>query len=98
VGTVVDLSQSFGVDVAVHLRRRKRGVAEQFLDRAQVGATLKQVGRERVTQAVRMRRDAAQRRRVEALAARREEQRVLGAVRELRARERAVPGIVDSFI
>src|SRR4051812_7732386 len=34
---VVHLAQPPGVDVAVHLRRRERAVAEQLLDRAQIG-------------------------------------------------------------
>jgi len=61
-------------------------VAEQLLDRAEVGAAFEQMGRERVTQPVRVRDKAAQRGRVEPAAARREEERVLGAARELRAR------------
>ena len=86
---VVDLAQAARVDVAVHLRRRERAVAEQLLDRAQVGAALEQVRRERVPQPVRVRKQAAQRARVEPAAARREEERVLGAARELRAAPRA---------
>ena len=89
MGAVVDLPQSLGVDVAVHLRRRERGVAEQLLDRAQVGAALEQVRRERVAQAVRVGDEPAQRRGVEPAAARREEERVLGAACELRAAPRA---------
>ena len=61
-------------------------MAEQLLDRAQVGAALEQVRRERVAQPVRVGDEAAQRRGVEPAAARREEERVLGAARELRAR------------
>ena len=41
------------VHVAVHLRRRRR-MPEQLLDRAQVGAALEQMRRERVTQAMRV--------------------------------------------
>ena len=78
---VVDLPQEAGVHVAVHLRRRERAVAEQLLDRAQVGAALEQVRREGVPQAVRMRKQAAERARVETAAARREEERVLGSAR-----------------
>ena len=85
VGAVVDLAEALAVDVAVDLRRRERRVAEQLLDRAQVGAALEQVRRERVPQPVRMRRDPSQRARVEAAAAHREEERVLGARCELRA-------------
>src|SRR3954447_14637052 len=39
---------------SVGLRRRDRGMTEQLLDRAQVGATLQQVGREGMAQRVRM--------------------------------------------
>ena len=83
---VVDLAQAARVHVAVHLRRRERAVAEQLLDRAQVGAALEQVRGEGVPQAVRVGKQAAQRARVEPAAARREEERVLGAARELRPR------------
>ena len=83
---VVDLAQALGVDVAVHLRGRERGVAEQLLDRAQVGAALEQMRRERVPEPMRVRDEPAERRRVEPAAARREEQRVLGAAGELRPR------------
>src|SRR4051812_13522535 len=72
--------------MAVHLRRRERAVAEQLLDRPQVGAAFEQVRRERVAQPVRMRDEAPERRRVEAPPARREKQRVLRAARELRTR------------
>ena len=82
---VVDLAQALAVDVAVDLRRRERRVAEQLLDRPQVGAAFEQVRRERVAQAVRMRRDPPERARVEAPAAHGEEERVLGSGRELRA-------------
>ena len=84
--TVVDLAQALRIDVAVHLRRRERAVAEQLLDRAQVGAALEQVRREGVAEAVRVRQQAAQGARVEAAAACREEERVLGAADELRSR------------
>ena len=67
--TVVDAAQVARVDVAVELRRRERAVAEQLLDRAQVGAAVEQVGRERVPEAVRVGDDPAQRARVEAAAA-----------------------------
>ena len=86
MGAVVDAAQALAVDVAVDLRRRERRVAEQLLDRAQVGAALEQVRREGVAQAVRVRRDPAQRARVEAPSADGEEERGLGAARELRAR------------
>src|SRR4051812_16235030 len=44
----VDLEQPLGVDAGVNLRGRERGVAEQFLDRAQVAAAGQQVGCKRV--------------------------------------------------
>src|SRR5262249_10118873 len=86
VRSVVDTAQPPSVDVAVQLRRREGAVAEQLLDRAQVGATLEQVRRKRVPQPVGMREDAAERRRVEALAAGRDEDGVLSAADELRPR------------
>ena len=93
-------SRSWGrvvVDAAQSLARRRgctsassrASVAEQLLDRAQVGAALEQVGRERVPEPVRVRDEPAQRRGVEPPAAGREEERVLGAARELRAARRA---------
>ena len=50
---LVDLEQLRGVDVRVALRRAEARVAEQFLNRAQVGAALQQVRRERMPQRVR---------------------------------------------
>ena len=67
-------------------------MAEQLLDRAQVGAALEQVRRERVAEAVRVRHQAAQRRGVEPAAAGREEERVVGAAGELGARLAEVAG------
>ena len=61
-------------------------MAEQLLDRAHVGAALEQVRRERVPEAVRVRDEPPQRRGVQPPPAGREEERVLGAARELRAR------------
>ena len=46
----VEAVEAAGVDVAVDLGGRERGVAEQLLDRAQVGAALEQVRRERVAE------------------------------------------------
>ena len=54
VRAVVDPAQAARVDVAVDLRRRERRVAEQLLDRAQVGAALEEVRRVRVAEAVRV--------------------------------------------
>jgi hypothetical protein len=83
VRVVVHAPQALRVDVAVHLRRRERAVAEELLDRPEVGAAPEEVRREGVAQPVRVRRDAAQRARVEATAARREEERVVGSLRQL---------------
>src|SRR5262245_7917818 len=89
VRPVVDTAQPAPVDMAVQLRRRERAVPEQLLDRAQVGAALEQMGRERVPQPVRVRKDATESRRVEAFAPGRDEDGVLGASDELR------PGLVE---
>ena len=72
---VVDPAQALAVHVAVDLRRRERGMAEQLLDRAQVGSALEQVRCEGVAQPVRVRRDPAQRARVEPTAADGDEER-----------------------
>ena len=53
VRLLVGLDQLRGVDVGVALRGAEPGVAEQFLDRPQVGAALEQVRRERMPQRVR---------------------------------------------
>ena len=47
---VVDLAESRFENVRVDLRRREIGVAEHRLNRAQIGATLEKMGRERVSQ------------------------------------------------
>ena len=83
---VVHLAEPLCVDVAVHLRRRQGRMAEELLDRAQVGAALEQMGCERVAEAMRMRDEAAHRRRVETATARRQEERVVRSTCELRAR------------
>ncbi len=49
----IRLDQLRGVDVGVALRRAQARVAEQLLNRAQIGAALEQVRRERVPQRVR---------------------------------------------
>ena len=49
----IHVDQLRGVDVRVALRGAQPRVAEQLLDRAQVGAALQQMGRERVAQRVR---------------------------------------------
>ena len=84
MGPVIDLAQPLAVHVAVRLRRRERAVAEQLLDHPQVGAALEQVRRKGVTQSVRVREQPPERARVESPSARGDEQRVLGAVDELR--------------
>src|SRR3989442_2529494 len=89
---VVDATQAAPVYMAVQLRGREGAVAEEVLDRAQVGAALQEMSCERMTQAVRMREHPPQRRRVEATATRREEQRVLRAGGEPRARVMEVLG------
>ena len=53
VSRAVDLQQPLLADLRVHLRRRDRGMAEQLLHDAQVGAVVEQVGRARVAQHVR---------------------------------------------
>ncbi len=59
-------------------------MTEKLLDRPQVGAAFEQVRRKRMAQPVRVGDEAAQRRRVEPASPRREEERVVGAARELR--------------
>ena len=73
---VVDAPQASRVDVAVDLRRRERRVAEQLLDRPQVCASLEQVRREGVTEAVGVPEESPEHARVEALPADGEEERV----------------------
>src|SRR6185437_14259787 len=55
MGAFIDVEQAFGVDRSVNLRGRQRGVAEQFLDGAQIAAARQQMGGERMTQGVRRR-------------------------------------------
>jgi hypothetical protein len=43
MGGAIDLEQPLAVDSGIDLRGRERGVAEQFLDRAQVAAARQQV-------------------------------------------------------
>ena len=84
VRVVVDPAQAAGVDVAVDLGRRERGVAEELLDRPQVGATLEQVRRVGVAESVRVREEPAEDAGVEPPAADGDEQRVAGASYERR--------------
>src|SRR5215211_6975540 len=86
MGSVIDAAEPPAVDVGIHLRCRERAVAEQLLDHAQVGAALEQMGRECVPEAMRVGDEPPQRARVQAAAARREKERLLGAARELGAR------------
>ena len=53
VRVAVDVEQPCRVDVGVDLGRRQAGVAQQFLERTQVGAAREKVRREAVTQGVR---------------------------------------------
>src|SRR4051794_6634865 len=83
MSAIVDPAKAAAVDVRVDLRRRERAVAEELLDHAQVSAALEQVRGERVTELVRVRGQAAERRGVEPAAARGEEDGVLRTHREL---------------
>src|SRR5947209_557623 len=51
----IDFEQPLGVDPGIDLRGRERGMAEQFLDRAQVAAAGEKMGRERMPQCMRRR-------------------------------------------
>src|SRR3954452_1839407 len=53
MGAAIDLQQPLGIDARINLRRRKRSMAEQFLNRAQVAAAAQQVRRERMPKRVR---------------------------------------------
>ena len=81
---VVDAAQALRVHVAVDLRRRERGVAEELLDRAEIGPALEQVRRERVAEPVRVANEPADGARVESASPRGEEERVDRAARERR--------------
>ena len=50
MGPFVDLAEAGGADVGVDLRRYQALVAEQFLDAADVGAAVEQVGGEAVAE------------------------------------------------
>jgi hypothetical protein len=43
---VIDLGETHGIDRGVALRRREAGMAEQFLNRAQIGALGEKMRRE----------------------------------------------------
>src|SRR5690606_27607492 len=53
---VIDVEQPRAVDAGIDLRRRQAGVAQQFLDRAQVAAIGEQMRGEGMAQGVRRRR------------------------------------------
>ena len=81
--TVVHAAEAAAVHVAVQLRRRQGAVAQQILNRAQVGAAFEQMRGEGVPQPMRMSEHAAQRRRVEPAPTGRKEQRGLRPAHEL---------------
>src|SRR2546430_17654470 len=82
---VVDAAQPLRIDVAVHLGRREGAVAEELLDRAQIGAALEQMRGERVAQAMRMRDETAQGRGVETPASDGDEECIFRASHQLRS-------------
>src|SRR5215208_3664035 len=53
MGVAIDLEQPLAVDRGVNLRGRKRGMAEQFLDRAQVAAARQKMRGEGMPQRMR---------------------------------------------
>src|SRR5437899_10139524 len=69
----------------INLRGRQRAVAEQFLDRAEVGSALEQVSGEGVAQPVRVRQQPSERAGVQTPAAGGEEQGILGGAGQLGA-------------
>ena len=83
---VVDAPEATAVDMAVQLRRRQRTMAQELLDGSEVGAAFHWMRRERMSQPVWVGEYATQRRGVEPLATRRQEQRVLRARHQLRSR------------
>ena len=78
----IGLHQPRLIDAGIDLGRGEGGVAEQLLDRAQVGAALEQVRGVGVTEPVRVADEAAQRARVQAAPPHREEERVARPARE----------------
>ena len=56
MGAVVGLEQMRAVDLGIALRGRQAGVAEQFLDGAQIGAGAKQMRGEGMAERMRRRR------------------------------------------
>ena len=55
MGRAIGLDQPVGIDRGVDLRRRQRGVAEQFLDRAQIAAAGEKMRGEGMPQRMRRR-------------------------------------------
>ena len=55
MGGAIGLHQAGAVDRGVDLRRRQRGMAEQFLDRAQIAAAPQKMGGEGMAQSMRRR-------------------------------------------
>ena len=55
MGAIIDGQQPGGVDVGIALGRRQRGMAQEFLDRAQIAAAGEEVGGEAVPQRMRCR-------------------------------------------
>jgi len=55
MGAPINREQSLGIDRGVNLRGRQGGVAEQFLDRAQIAAARQEMSGERMAQRVRRR-------------------------------------------
>src|SRR3954469_11578754 len=56
MGAAIDFEQTIGVNSGVDLRRGERGVAEQFLDGAEIAAAPEQMGGERMPKRVGRRR------------------------------------------
>ena len=83
--SVVHAAEALRVDVRVDLRGRERAVAEELLDRPQVGSALEEMSRERMAELMWMRTESPEGARVEPAAARGEEERVRRAGRELRS-------------
>jgi hypothetical protein len=55
MGVAIDVEQMRGIDAGIDLRRAEARMAEQFLERTQVGAAPEQVSGEAVPQSMRRR-------------------------------------------
>ena len=53
MGSVIDVAQAADGNVGVDLSGHESGMAKQFLHGAEVGAAVEQMGRKRMSQAVR---------------------------------------------